>query len=769
MNFVQKIFLFICAAGLLMCCTDKIGNVTPEEEVDPNEPALAEGMKRFYLRVCTSGEFLPADIGSRTIIINSKSYTPSWNPARKAWYADVEISSFGVYGAEMRGEGSSLWYAGSQVSDISIPSVQFHHRTEDLADIPLIAEYVPEMGGFLDFYPPYAVLDFQISGMEDIVSLKLSSTAAVCGTATWSRTNKIFSFKGNSTEATLNCTATKNKEHYPLYVLGHNLPSAVLRVCNASHQMAEIPLGDLSLEPGTVLTKSVDATPDAALVWFEGFDRCVWGGDAAGGKPGVAPSAAVPTVDGDAELTGYEYALTQVPSSTPGSGLVQKSFASQQLPVAQLHQMSDSYIRSRGFSDLRYMLRCRECPGYISVGTGDTKRGWYAMFPLKQQIGSVKNLEITFDICLEPVTQDDISFLVQGGESAITKWYVDGVEGPSDAVVQRGVTDSLRLSPSLLGTGAWRKVRVLVDNCTDLTALHWQGISAEEGSYGFYLDEISVKEIPEGWDKSGKIRILYWNIQNGMWGDQGKNYDNFVAFVRKYDPDICVWCEAKTNHETGSDASISGTPYLPGHWSDLAARYGHSYTAKAELDKFPQVVTSRYPVTLIQQLGSPLKHGAGIFKVETPGGSVYPLALHLRPDVDGTSTESERTAEMLYIIQNSVNNSSLGISGWILLGDYNSTSRVDADYYSASAVFQVHDYLASSTSLKDLFATRYPGSFMYTTGSRRRIDYIYMDASAYARVKDACVLTEEWTNPVSAGISNFYYPSDHRPMLVDLK
>ncbi len=38
------------------------------------------------------------------------------------------------------------------------------------------------------------------------------------------------------------------------------------------------------------------------------------------------------------------------------------------------------------------------------------------------------------------------------------------------------------------------------------------------------------------------LKILYWNIQNGMWSDQGNNYDNFVDFVKSEDPDICVWC-----------------------------------------------------------------------------------------------------------------------------------------------------------------------------------------------------------------------------------
>ena len=48
------------------------------------------------------------------------------------------------------------------------------------------------------------------------------------------------------------------------------------------------------------------------------------------------------------------------------------------------------------------------------------------------------------------------------------------------------------------------------------------------------------------------LRLLYWNIQNGMWSDQANNYNNFVAWVKKYDPDICVWCD-----RTGNTAVVS--------------------------------------------------------------------------------------------------------------------------------------------------------------------------------------------------------------------
>ena len=50
--------------------------------------------------------------------------------------------------------------------------------------------------------------------------------------------------------------------------------------------------------------------------------------------------------------------------------------------------------------------------------------------------------------------------------------------------------------------------------------------------------------------KGKEIKVLYWNIQNGMWSDQGNNYDNFVAFVKDLDPDICVWAEAESRYVT---------------------------------------------------------------------------------------------------------------------------------------------------------------------------------------------------------------------------
>ena len=66
-------------------------------------------------------------------------------------------------------------------------------------------------------------------------------------------------------------------------------------------------------------------------------------------------------------------------------------------------------------------------------------------------------------------------------------------------------------------------------------------------------------------DKPLEIKVLYWNIQNRMWSDQGNDYDNFVEFVKSESPDICVWAEAESRYRTDSAVKMAGCEeaYLP--------------------------------------------------------------------------------------------------------------------------------------------------------------------------------------------------------------
>ena len=68
-------------------------------------------------------------------------------------------------------------------------------------------------------------------------------------------------------------------------------------------------------------------------------------------------------------------------------------------------------------------------------------------------------------------------------------------------------------------------------------------------------------------ERTDDMRLLYWNIQNGMWSDQSNGYDNFVAWVKGYDPDVCVWCEAQSIYKSGTAERMDSVDrYLTANW-----------------------------------------------------------------------------------------------------------------------------------------------------------------------------------------------------------
>lgn len=781
----NKLFpgLAIIAILCFPACSPESRKAESSAAHDGDEIPLEKGKVRMSIRFAADESIFTEalysmELSSKTVVVNGIDYAPQKDAQSGTWFVDIEPSPFGVNVAYLLEKADTFrWFGEDPASDILIPGMQSLHRKTDLTGIPYCAITDSSTGNYLDFRPPYAVLDFIVP--EEIISLKLSSSSEVCGTVSWRRSDNRFLFNGTAKELVLNCTGVSENPsgHYPLIVFGHTLTDVKVRAVDRNHNYIEAQLGDIELEPGIIRSYRLGGSARQGVLWFEGFDLCAWGGDPVGGNGGLYPFPYAPALSGDDSLEGYEYARNRVEASFPGSGFIQYTFQDNASPVSENHSMSDSYVHSRGFDEYMYMLRCRECPGYISVGTGSNGRGIFSLYPLKK-IGTVKNIEVTFRLCMDPAANDAVQFLANGSSAIIRDWYLDGVKGETSLAVLKRTTSTLTLDKETLGGGGqWKTVRVLIDNCTDATMLQWQGASAEAGNHGFYLDEITVTEIPGSWTAQGRLRILYWNIQNGMWANQ-YDYNGFVDFVNRYSPDICVWCEAKTNYESNSDVwiGLEAPSYLPDNWLELAKRYGHSYVGISRRDKeaFPQVVTSRYPVDKLLQLGyidneEPILHGAGLFKVNTPDGDCYFVTLHLNPYVE---QDAERLREITRIMEGTVlNNQWPAGRGWFVLGDFNSHSRKDSafmDLEDNSPKYAVHDYIAEQTSLVDLMATRYPGNFVSTTFGYSRFDYIYMDPASYARVQDAGVITTQWTAPVFSGYSNFYIPSDHRPLMVDL-
>jgi len=300
-----------------------------------------------------------------------------------------------------------------------------------------------------------------------------------------------------------------------------------------------------------------------------------------------------------------------------------------------------------------------------------------------------------------------------------------------------------------------------------------------------------------GANAKSNFRLVYWNIQNGMWDGQPDNYDRFVKWVASYDPDVCVWCEAQSLYISGTDKNLpAGKAYLPEHWDELAARYGHRYIyIGGHRDGFPQAITSKYPIENVERIigngaDTVVMHGAGWAQIKAHGKTLNIVSLHLAPHqwapgVRGEAARQESAArregdrfrrrEIQYICEHTVaTHPSAAGEYWMMMGDFNSRSRADNGFYKYAdddTKLMVHDYISQNTPFVDVIAKRYPGQLHSTMHYPCRLDYVYLSPALYGKVVGADICHDFYTEPVRnpENISNFYHPSDHRPIIVDFK
>ena len=292
-------------------------------------------------------------------------------------------------------------------------------------------------------------------------------------------------------------------------------------------------------------------------------------------------------------------------------------------------------------------------------------------------------------------------------------------------------------------------------------------------------------------DKRG-MTLLYWNIQNGMWDGQTDDYHRFTSWVQVQKPDICVWCEAQKLYVTGTDNSeVESEEECLERWRRLAERYGHAYVyLSAHPDNYPQLITSRFPLEseklITGNADTIVCHGASWYKLRRGRKTLNIVTLHTWPHAFGYKVPHEqreasrgrnegdlfRRAEMEYICRQTVlTHPSAHKELWAMMGDFNSISRLDNATYQlpeGSTRFFVHDYIIGDTPYVDLIHESYPQQFISTTGGKSRIDFLYVTPALQKRVCDVSVIRDDYTTPVRnpQGISNFWHPSDHCPILL---
>ena len=229
--------------------------------------------------------------------------------------------------------------------------------------------------------------------------------------------------------------------------------------------------------------------------------------------------------------------------------------------------------------------------------------------------------------------------------------------------------------------------------------------------------------------------------------------------------------------------------YLEKNWGELAARYGHKYWGiGGHRDNYPQVITSKYPITYIDKLigddETIVAHGAGWATIEVGGKTINIVTVHTWPhswtfraeDKEASKAEQGgdkfRAKEIQYICEHTIGTVPEAKDQlWMMMGDFNSHSRLDNDFYGYAddnPKLLVHDYILRNTPYIDVIKEKYPGEFKPSLGHRKgRIDYVYCTRPLYDRVTFADIIWNEYTTPVKSGVSIFWRPSDHLPIMVD--
>lgn len=324
---------------------------------------------------------------------------------------------------------------------------------------------------------------------------------------------------------------------------------------------------------------------------------------------------------------------------------------------------------------------------------------------------------------------------------------------------------------------------------TSSSRMAWLRLSLLAFVLVFHPDIMAKTKVP-GKPKNG-FRLLYWNIQNGMWSGQGDNYSAFVKWVKAQKPDVCVWCEAQTIYYTGTDKGMKPEErYLTEHWGELAARYGHKYWyVGGHRDNYPQVITSKYPIENVERIvgnaDTIVSHGAGWATITIKNRKINVVTLHTWPqsyamgakDRNASTRQNGgskfRRMEVEYIYNHTLGSVPGGENGlWMMMGDFNSRSPLDNDVYDYSMDdprYWVNHYILGQTPYVDVIACKHPGKFFTSTGGQSRIDFVYCTPSLCDMVSRAEIIEDEYTKPVRdpKKLSNFWHPSDHLPIVVD--
>ena len=795
------------------------------EEYGPYEDIKVVGGKvRFYLvekknSTRTATNMTARDWTKSKVVMNDKTYdielTDEESPRPY-----VEVAKAGSYKATLVTSASSKWYGESTTEGIKLPHSQIHHvAISNIKSFPMYASYSKSIGNKLIFNDGFAMVMLKLRGTAKISSVKVENPVgeAIAGHSTYKAQDGAFEVHTGMDFVALNCTnkgdfvqlSESKNSNFRLMVAPGNYPEGLkISICDSEHGAKFITTEPLTLSAGDVHTITSEYACEEDLVFYEGFDNFVWGGDVMKGSAGYgfSPSADEMGYESGLELTGYENAFTKVAYNATGSGLIQPNVWDNVSgkSVGEVHQLSDSYIKSRNISDWFYLFRVQEHPGYIVSGIEDA-RGMVTLpnIKLMKGIGDVK-VKVRFALQHSYSGRLDLQAMYGGVIKSATingrKVEFNAVNrtyNSATAILSLAIDSFFNRPTSSTAANKWNELEVVISGATDGTRLHVSNPTLAGNNLRIYLDEVEVRKLND-WKDNSNLRVILFNIQNGIIADQHNNYDNFVEWVKKYDPDICIWTESESIYKDKTGTSSGNSKYLPNNWDKVAARYGHSYVAVGgNRDNYPQTVTAKFPIQTIKAFTTTddgglygakyISHGAGHFTVDVNGKKINVVTCHMWPQAyaPGRNTDASKQAyegnyfreyEMKYIVKNTVNNSKYANEEyWLLGGDTNSRSPHDEWFYGDavhSTVYLPHKHILENTTLKDVVTDRLPKDkthFMTSTYGSARIDILYASPKMFDHITNSIVLMDDWLDVLGPWEyhTSFRNPSDHRPVIVD--
>lgn len=259
------------------------------------------------------------------------------------------------------------------------------------------------------------------------------------------------------------------------------------------------------------------------------------------------------------------------------------------------------------------------------------------------------------------------------------------------------------------------------------------------------------------------LKIIAYNILEGMKNDTTAGKQKFAAWVRAQDPDILALQE--TNGFTQESLQA------------LAESYGHPYAILCKEPGYPPALTSKYPIVNVRRVTDNMTHGF----IQADVAGYHIVSIHLNPH-----SYKKRLKEAAVLLETIA--AQPDRTKWVVMGDFNSFSPYDSLQYAdgkfrdtqkkrmltaphlqnlrdGQVDFSVQQRIVDSGLLVDVshlqhkdFSPTFPTK-RYTgkNSFHQRYDYVFVSPDLKKKARGLEIITDDFTDTHSDHYPNVFY------------